>query len=453
MSSWKDLFTRNFNNPQIVALILILLVISLVLYFFGGILAPVFLAIGLAYIINFPVRWLMRKGIKRIYALLLVFGILICILTWLFVQVGPLLVRQLNNLISEGPNIIAVFKEKLLSLERYNLPYFDRATLYSIYENISQYVQSNLDIRIDNILSFAQNVAYIALNLFLVPFMAFLMLVDYGPLKQNLTRFLPQSSELADGVFKEFMGQLDNYVRGKVIEFIIMTVLSFIAFAFFGLKYNLILSAIIGISVIIPYLGIIIATVPFVIVCFFQFDLSTTFWTLMVIHGVLQIFNGNILVPILYSKTNNIRPITVIVAVIFFGQIWGVLGVFLAIPLCTLIKAVANAWYLNSQLYAELLQRERESQQAGNMGQQYATKTTSRRNRKKRLSEEEAKADSAAQAATHTEQAASEAVKQAYSTQAVNQTKESYNQLAQELTSEQSNQPEPNSPTSSPKYK
>ncbi|MFC6276900.1 AI-2E family transporter [Psittacicella hinzii] len=358
MSSWKDLITRNFNNPQIVALILILAVCGLVLYFFGGILAPVFLALGLAYILNFPIRWLMRKGFKRLYALILVFGGLICVLGWLIIGVAPILIKQLNTLIVEAPSIINLLKTKLLSLEQYHLPYLDKATLYSVYENLNQYIQSNMDIRIDNILAVLQNVMYVGVNIFLVPFMAFLMLVDYGPLKESVKRFLPQSSELANGVFKEFMSQLDNYVRGKVIETIIMTALSFIGFMFFGLKYNLILSALIGISVIIPYLGVVIATIPFVLVCFFQFQFSSTFWTLMVIHGVLQIFNGNILVPYLYSKTNNIRPITVIVAVIFFGQIWGIVGVFLAIPLCTLIKAVANAWYLNSQLYFELQQRE-----------------------------------------------------------------------------------------------
>ncbi|RIY32140.1 hypothetical protein CKF54_05370 [Psittacicella hinzii] len=358
MSSWKDLFTRNFNNPQIVALILILLVISLVLYFFGKILAPVFLAIGLAYILNFPTRWLVKKGLKRIYALILIFGLVVLTLCWLAFSIVPLLIRQLSTLLVEAPSIVGILKEKLLSLEQYHIPYLDKTTLYSIYENINQYIQSNMDIRIDNILAVLQNVAYVAVNTFLVPFMAFLMLVDYGSLKKSVVRFLPQSSELADGVFKEFMHQLDNYVRGKVLEFIIMTILSFIAFAFFGLKYNLILSTIIGISVIIPYLGVIIATVPFVLVAFFQFQFTSSFWWLMAIHTGLQIFNGNILVPYLYSKTNNIRPITVIVAVIFFGQIWGILGVFLAIPLCTLIKAVANAWFLNSQIYFEMQKRQ-----------------------------------------------------------------------------------------------
>ncbi|RIY31511.1 hypothetical protein CJP74_07050 [Psittacicella melopsittaci] len=380
MSSWKDLFTRNFNNPQIVALILILLVISLVLYFFGKILAPVFLAVGLAYILNFPIRWLVKKGLKRIYALILVFGGLVCVMAWLILSIAPMLVRQLSTLLVEAPSIVAILRERLLSLEQYNLPYLDKATLYSIYENVNQYIQSNMDIRIDNIIKVLQNVAYIAVNTFLVPFMAFLMLVDYAPLKANFIRFLPQSSELADGVFKEFMSQLDNYVRGKVIEFIIMTVLSFVAFAFFGLKYNLLLSTLIGISVIIPYLGVIIATVPFALVAFFQFQLGTTFWTLMVIHTILQIFNGNILVPVLYSKTNNIRPITVIVAVIFFGQIWGILGVFLAIPLCTLIKAVANAWFLNSQIYFEMQQRQEAEKRALQEEKEQAPRPRKKRN-------------------------------------------------------------------------
>lgn len=344
------------------ALIIILLLAFTVIYFFGAILAPVFLAIGLAYLLNFPLHWLIKKGLPRWAGLTIIFSLVALVLGFLVTEVVPLLIRQLRNLITELPSIITGLRSLLETAQLHLKPYIGEQYLYQIYENFYQLIQRTLDIRLDNIIALLSSVVYVSLNLFLVPFMALLILVDIKPLTEAITRYLPQSRELASGVFTEFLAQLDNYVKGKVAEFIIMTLLSFGAFLVFELKYNIIISLVIGISVIIPYVGIIVATVPLVVVAFFQFGLTNTFWALMVVHTILQIFNGNILVPYLYSKANNLRPFTILVAVLFFGQIWGVLGVFLAIPLATLIKAVANAWLLNSKLYQEALERELEQE-------------------------------------------------------------------------------------------
>lgn len=366
-SSFKNLLTRNFNNPEMFALLAIIAIISMIIYFFGQILAPVFLSIMLAYLLNFPLQWLVKKGMKRGWALTTVFLAVICAMTFLIMFVGPLLIRQLNNLIQEAPSIVNNVRSSMQSLYTYLSPYVPQQIIVQVYENLQEYVLQNFDVKIDNILRVLQNVVYIVVNVFLVPFMSFLILVDYNDLKKTITRYLPSNRKLADGVFKEFLGQLDNYVKGKVIEFLIMTILSYVCFWFFDLKYNLIISTIIGISVIIPYVGIIIATAPLLFVGYFQFQLSNTFYVLLTVHAILQIFNGNILVPYLYSKANNLKPFTIIVAVLFFGQIWGIVGVFLAIPLATLFKALGNAWLVNSKFYQELQEKQEQERKAAAM--------------------------------------------------------------------------------------
>lgn len=364
MSSFSNLIKRNFSNPEMFALIGIISIISLIIYFFGQILAPVFLSIILAYLLNFPIKWLTAKGLPRSLALFIVFAGVVGLMSFLFVFVGPLLIRQLNNLISEAPNIVRSVEGSMSNLYSYVKPYVPEATIYQIYENLYSYALTHFDVRIDNIVNVLQNILLVLGNFFLIPFMSFLLLVDYLDIKKSIIRYLPSNRILVDGVFKEFLDQLDNYVKGKVIEFIIMTLLSYFAFFWFDLKYNLILSTIIGISVVIPFLGIAIATIPLVFVAYFQFGLSNAFIILMVVHAALQIFNGNILVPYLYSKANNLKPFTIIVAVLFFGQIWGIVGVFLAIPLATLVKALGNAWLVNSHYYLEMQEREEAQRKA-----------------------------------------------------------------------------------------
>ena len=106
----------------------------------------------------------------------------------------------------------------------------------------------------------------------------------------------------------------------------------------------MLLGLLVGLSVIVPYIGATLVTVPVVMVGFFQWGLSTEFYLMFAVYMVIQILDGNVLVPWLFSEAVNLHPVAIIVAVLFFGGVWGLWGVFFAIPLATLIKAIINAW-------------------------------------------------------------------------------------------------------------
>ena len=138
--------------------------------------------------------------------------------------------------------------------------------------------------------------------------------------------------------------QMSNYVRGKVVEIIIVGGISYFCFAWLGLSYAALLGLLVGLSVIIPYIGAILVTIPVAAVGFIQWGLYESFYYVMVAYVVIQVLDGNVLVPLLFSEAVNLHPLAILLAVIFFGGIWGVPGVFFAIPLATLVKAVINAW-------------------------------------------------------------------------------------------------------------
>ncbi|WP_156509214.1 AI-2E family transporter, partial [Oleiphilus sp. HI0132] len=96
--------------------------------------------------------------------------------------------------------------------------------------------------------------------------------------------------------------------------------------------------------VVIPYIGAILVTIPVALIALFQFGLHEEFYYVMLIFLVIQVIDGNVLVPLLFSEVVNLHPAVIIVSVLFFGGIWGVWGVFFAIPLATMIKAVVTAW-------------------------------------------------------------------------------------------------------------
>ncbi len=136
---------------------------------------------------------------------------------------------------------------------------------------------------------------------------------------------------------------MPTHVRGKVLEILIVGGVSYVTFAILDLRYSALLAVAVGLSVLIPYIGAAAVTVPVAIVALFQWGISTEFYTLLIAYGIIQALDGNVLVPVLFSEAVNLHPVAIIVAVLVFGGLWGFWGVFFAIPLATLVKAVWKA--------------------------------------------------------------------------------------------------------------
>jgi putative permease len=185
---------------------------------------------------------------------------------------------------------------------------------------------------------------YLAVYLVLVPLTVFFMLRDKQQLLAWLGRFAPRDSELLRQVWSDVNRQLGNYVRGKVLEIVIVWIVSYVVFSLLGLNYAMLLSALFGFSVLIPYIGAFGMTIPIMLVAYSQWGMhSHTFWVL-VAYTVLSMLDGNVLVPVLFSSAVNLHPVAIITAVLFFGGVWGFWGIFFAIPLATVVKSVLNAW-------------------------------------------------------------------------------------------------------------
>ena len=178
----------------------------------------------------------------------------------------------------------------------------------------------------------------------LLPIMVFFFLKDKDKIIAWASDFLPDERRLLHKVWEELDVKIASYIRGKVIEILIIWAASYVAFAIMGLDYAMLLSLAVGLSVIIPYVGATVVTIPVALIAFFQWGFSTEFAWLLAIYGVIQFLDGNLLVPLLFSEVVNLHPVAIIVAVVFFGSIWGVWGVFFAIPLATLIQAIIKAW-------------------------------------------------------------------------------------------------------------
>ena len=147
------------------------------------------------------------------------------------------------------------------------------------------------------------NLMGVVIYLVLVPILVFFMLKDRERLVEFTLALLPRKRLLMSRVWNEMDDQIANFVRGKVIEIVIVGGVSYVTFVIFGLPYSALLAIVVGFSVLIPYIGAAGATLPVAaIVAGFHFGLGDTFMYVMIAYGIIQALDGNVLVPLLFSE-------------------------------------------------------------------------------------------------------------------------------------------------------
>lgn len=341
LKSWVE---RYFSDEEALILLVVLVAGFAAIIWFGRMLAPFFTALVLAFLLQGVVSALTRRRVPHLLAVIMVFLAFVSVLLTLAFILMPLIWNQLVGLVQETPRMFASGQGWLDQLqERFpNIVTPDQMQTWIgvAGREISQLGQRALTLSLTSL----GNVMSLIIYLVLVPILVFFMLKDREALVGFTLSLLPQKRTLLTRIWHEMDRQIANYIRGKSIEIVIVGTVAYITFAFFGLPYTALLAVLVGFSVLVPYIGAAVATIPVAAVAGFHFGISEQFVYVLVAYGVLQALDGNVLAPVLFSETNNIHPVSIIVAVLFFGGIWGFWGVFFAIPLATLLKALVYAW-------------------------------------------------------------------------------------------------------------
>lgn len=341
---FRDWYTRNFSDPQAVILAFMLLMLFGLLWLVGDIMAPVLTALVLAYLLESVVAAMERWHVHRTLASVIVLLVILALSLVIIFGLVPVLSQQLTGIVRELPGMIGNIQEQLLRLPVKYPDIFTVAQVNDLIDNLRRELTSFTQSVLSFSLARLGSLVMIAVYAVLVPIMVFFVLKDKRTLLDFATKFVPHRSELSFQVWQEVDGKIANYIRGKFVEIIIVWVVTYVVFAIMGLNYSLLLSFLVGLSVIIPYVGAIAVTVPIALIGFFQWGLTAKLGYLLLAYQVIQILDGNVLVPLLFSEVVNLHPLAIIVAVLFFGGLFGLWGVFFAIPLATLVQAVMNAW-------------------------------------------------------------------------------------------------------------
>jgi putative permease len=340
----QNITKKYFSDPEAVVLFFLMIAAILIVIFLGGMLTPFFAALIIAYLLEGLVVRLEKYHLPHWLAVMIVYLLFTGIVAFSLFLILPLLWQQSVAFITELPSMVNHTQTLLLTLPQ---KYPDIFTTEQVNQVLTQIRMefTHLGQRLFSLsLSSIPNIIEMIVYFILVPLMVYFMLMDRDKLVALFTKILPENRRLLVQIWDEVNQQFGNFVRGKVLEISIVAIISYIGFVILHLDYAILLAVLCGFSVLIPFIGVTIVTIPVEIVAYTQFGWSSEFAYVSIFYAIIMVLDGNVLVPLLFSEAVNLHPLMILLAVLLFGGIWGFWGVFFAIPLATVVKAIYNAW-------------------------------------------------------------------------------------------------------------
>jgi putative permease len=355
----RDWSKRYLSDPQVIVLGLLLVFGFAFIFFFGGLLMPVLVAVVIAYLLDGLVVFLQHRRFPKKLAVILIFLIFMATLLILILWLLPLLSRQISQLFQRLPTMLTLGNNQLLQLPELYPELISASQVEQIFDFINVGLTAFGKRMLSISLASVKGLISIIVYLILVPILVFFFLKDKEMILGWLAGFLPDNLTLASSVWREVNQQVANYVRGKGWEILIIWGISFVTFTLMGMEFSLLLSLFVGLSVIFPYIGVTVMFLPVALIAYFQWGWDPKALWAIIAYAIIQLLDGNLLAPLLLSEVIDLHPIAIIIAVLVFGGLWGLWGLFFAIPLATLINAVIKSWFDRQQI----LERERQETQ------------------------------------------------------------------------------------------
>ncbi|WP_195575693.1 AI-2E family transporter [Paenibacillus sp. 1001270B_150601_E10] len=324
---------------------------------------PIILAGVAYYLLNPIVDILERFKVKRIYSILLLYLIIIGLITFLIVAIIPFIKEQTLSLIENFPKYyneaMATF-EKWIGSDIFN--HFQRESgidFNQMIRDLTGKAAAFFNNTLSGIGSIVGKVTEVVLAIVIVPFVLFYLLKDGKKLPDYMVKFLP--NKLRNGtqhVMSEMNRQISTYIRAQIIDSFCIGILLYIGYMIIGLEYSLVLAIIAAFTSVVPYLGPTIAITPALIVALFMSPVMLL--KMIVVWTVVQFIEGKFISPQIMGKTLKIHPITVIFVILTAGNLFGIIGVILAVPGYAVLKVIATHLFQWFKMRSGLYDREGE---------------------------------------------------------------------------------------------
>lgn len=357
-------YLRHFSAPGTIEFAIVLVCSFLTVYYLMWLVGPLVVSLCIAYCLDWLVRLLNHKlKLSRMCSSVITMALFVGVSVGILVFVVPKVLQQgnqfylnLQKISTEtvnsdngedfDSNIAARINEFVATMPEPIPSMVTEDELKNMVVNARSVIIANTTNIIKNqVMPSVVNTLSWLMYMIIVPIFVFLMLANKPVLQKRIrTYILPNNQALIHEFWPQINAQIEGYIRDKLLHITIIAFVNSLAFMFLGLNYALLLGVGVGLSVVIPYVGAVIITIPVLLVSIFQFGMSTTLIWVCVVYIVIQILDSNVLTPLLFSKAMNLDAFSILSAILIFGGLWGFWGVFFSIPLATFIRTLIVNW-------------------------------------------------------------------------------------------------------------
>ncbi|WP_342552464.1 AI-2E family transporter [Paenibacillus sp. FSL R7-0652] len=327
----------------LIILYFIWLLRPLLLHIYGflkTVLAPFIVALIISYVLNPIVSMLGGRKVPRSIAVLLIYAFFLTCIGVILMNVIPVLIEQLEELNEHMPELSMRAQNLMNNMDHKLMPPSIRTGMNSWFFQMEDRLTQGITVLMDNI-GATINVLF---NVFIVPFLIFYMLKDFDVFERTVVAYLPRARRKAIvSVMKEIDTALGNYIRGQFIVCVIVGIFAYIGYIVIDMPYALLLASIVAVFNIVPYLGPFLGAAPAVVMA------STVSFKMVLlviaVNTLCQVLESNVVSPQVVGRTLHLHPLSIIFALLVGGELAGVVGLILAVPVFAVLKVIVQHFF------------------------------------------------------------------------------------------------------------
>lgn len=297
----------------------------------------VIIALFLAFLFDPVVNFIENQGLDRLVAVIIVFGIIVLMTLLVIEFLAPIVMNEVHQISSglreQSPGqVIQQLKEKLGD----KLPVLK-----------SPMIQKELQSIVDSLMKKGFNIVIgvfsTIISLIMLAFITFFFLKDGRRMKKTLVSWVPNRYfEMTLLILHKTSTRLGRYIRGQLLVAAIVGTLSILALYLLNIRYFFFIGSIAGLANMIPYFGPIVGAVPAIVIALIDTGSFGAVVVVIVAFAGIQLFENIFVSPVIVSKSVELHPLTIIIAILIGGQLLGIFGMLLAVPTASIIKVTAK---------------------------------------------------------------------------------------------------------------
>jgi len=336
-----------FKTSKVFISIITLFFISILLL--SSILIPIIISFSLYSFLHPFTTWLISKNVSRSLAIITSLFLMVSASILAILYVFPKLFHQLLQLQQRLPDMLAII-EKYAAIASSKITEFTGVTI-DLPDMAMGAISQSYSLGNSVLITLSDQIISITIASILIPFITYFLLKDFRHFRNNMMNWLPNKHfELGWLIYQRVSNQLEAYTRGVLLQSFIMACVSSVGFALIGLDIPVLMGILTGLLNLIPYIGPLISIIMSLLIALGMspFDPSLLYLVIVVIVCA-QLVDNILVIPYFIANAVDLHPVMVILGVIIFGNVFGMVGIILAIPAIAASKILFNNLYSNIQ--------------------------------------------------------------------------------------------------------